>query len=497
VQSPPAGPGERFLRLFTDIRSGESATALLLMSNIFLILTAYSIMKVLREELVLAAGGVDARVVSAAAQALLLLGAVPLYGAIAARVPRRRLINIVTGFFVACLVAFYALRVLGVSVGIVFFIWLGIFNVMVIAQFWSFANDVYTADEGKRLFPLVAFGATSGAVVGAWLPSWLTSLVGLSQLLLIAAAMLIVGAVITNIADLRERRRTELQTAPVGTTGSLPAATAQLRMATGEFKVPTEDYQQATGSYAAIKRIRPEDLAREREAAPASTGSAFQLVFRNRYLLLIALLVLLLNWVNTTGENIVAAFVEQARLAAATEAAAEQVSVRFYSGYQTVVNLIGMVLQLFVVSRALKYLGIGRSLLVLPLIAFAAYGLIAFVPLLAAVRWAKTAENSTDYSLNNTARQALFLPTTREEKYKGKQAVDSFFQRAGDVMAAVMWFGGTKLVGLAFNQLALVNLVLIAGWLVVAVAIGRRYRKLVAMADTAVMRLLSRVHQRR
>jgi AAA family ATP:ADP antiporter len=120
-------------------------------------------------------------------------------------------------------------------------------------------------------------------------------------------------------------------------------------------------------------------------------------------------------------------------------------------------------------------------LLVLPIVSFAAYSIILFVPLLAAVRWAKTAENSTDYSLNNTVRQALFLPTTREEKYKAKQVVDSFSQRAGDVLAASTWLGGTLVLGLAYTQLAAVNLVLVIVWMVVAVLIGRRYRRLVAV----------------
>jgi AAA family ATP:ADP antiporter len=152
----------------------------------------------------------------------------------------------------------------------------------------------------------------------------------------------------------------------------------------------------------------------------------------------------------------------------------------FYSLYQGTVNLLGMLLQLFVVSRVIKYLKIPAALLILPIVSFAAYSLILFVPFLAAVRWAKTAENSTDYSLNNTVRHALFLPTTREEKYKGKQVVDSFSQRAGDVLAALTWLGGTALLGLGYTQLAAVNLLLVAVWIVVAVLIGRRYTRLAA-----------------
>ena len=476
-------PVERVLRLFTDIRAGEAPTALLLALNIFLIFVAYSIMKVLREALVLGESGVDAKAASAAAQAILLLGAVPLYGAIASRVPRRRLINVVTSFFIACIGMFYALRMAGLPTGIAFYIWLGIFNVMVVAQFWGFANDVYTTDEGKRLFPVVAFGATSGAVVGAWMPSLLT-FVGSNQLLIVAAALLLLSIVITNVVDARERRRTEAYLPDVNSTGTMPAATGQFRAATGQFKVPHEAYRRESGTFKAVSE-RPEPDADE---PPRSTAGAFQLVFRNRYLLLIALLVMFLNWVNTSGENIVGAFFLDAanRAIESGEAGAldsvDLLADRF-SSYQGTVNILAMLLQLFVVSRVIKYLGVSAALLVLPIISLAAYSFVLFVPLVAVVRWAKTAENSTDYSLNNTVRHALFLPTTREEKYKGKQAVDSFFQRAGDVLAAVTWFGGTMVLGFAYHQIALVNIAVVALWLVVAVLIGRRYRRLVAAAD--------------
>jgi AAA family ATP:ADP antiporter len=476
-------PLDRLLRLFTDVRAGESGTALLLTFNIFLIFVAYSIMKVLREGLVLVAGGVDAKAASAAAQAIVLLAVVPLYGALASRVPRRRLINIVTSIFIACLGVFYALRLLQISVGIVFYIWLGIFSVMVVAQFWGFANDVYTTDEGKRLFPIVMFGSSSGAVIGAWLPRFIQDWIGVSQLLLLAAALLMLSIAISNLIDARERRRTETHLPDVLTTGTMPAATGQFRAATGEFRVPQEKYRQESGTYRAVAEPPEEEAVDE---PPQSTGGAFQLVFRSRYLLLMAMLVLLLNWVNTGGENILAAFVRDTadRAVASGEAAgrtAEEIYNRFYSGYQGTVNAIGMLLQLFVVSRIIKYLNMPKAILILPLVAFVGYSVILFVPLLGAVRWAKTAENSTDYSLNNTVRQALFLPTTREEKYKAKQVVDSFSQRAGDVLAAVTWFGGTMALGLSYTELAAVNLVLIAVWLAIAVLIGRRYRRLEAV----------------
>jgi AAA family ATP:ADP antiporter len=144
------------------------------------------------------------------------------------------------------------------------------------------------------------------------------------------------------------------------------------------------------------------------------------------------------------------------------------------------VNIAGLLLQLFVVSRVLKYFGVGVAILILPLIALGGYLIAAFYPVLTMVRWAKTAENATDYSVQNTVRQVLFLPTTREQKYKAKQAIDTFFVRAGDVLSAVVVFAGTTWLTLSTKGFALFNVVLVIIWLAIAFLIGRHYRRLTA-----------------
>ncbi|HEX9580100.1 MAG TPA: MFS transporter [Gemmatimonadales bacterium] len=474
-------PLDRFLRLFSDVRAGESTTALLLMLNVFLILTAYYVMRVVREPLIVASGGAEVRSYSAAGQALVLLMVVPAYGWLASRVPRRRLINVVTGIFAACLVAFYAFARVGAPVGVVFFIWLGIFNVMMIAQFWAFANDVYTNDEGKRLFPIVGFGASSGAVLGAWLAGRLAGPVGIHQLLLVAAAILVLAAVVTNVLDARERRRTEASVPDVRSSGTLPAATGQVRSESGEFRVPTTEYAKESGHF---KTVRADQTEPEQEVG--STGGAFQLVLRNRYLLFIALMIVLLNWVNTNGEYILSkTVISVAERAAAADPSgavtAEALVLRFYSGFQSTVALAALLIQLFITSRVIRHFGVPASLLVLPLIAMAGYALMAFVPVLMAIRWAKTLENATDYSLQNTVRNVLFLPTTREEKYKAKQVTDGFAQRLGDVLQAATVFVGTSVLAIQARQFAVFNLVLVIVWLMIAVVVGRRYKRLVAV----------------
>jgi AAA family ATP:ADP antiporter len=356
---------------------------------------------------------------------------------------------------------------------------------MIVAQFWAFANDVYTEDEGKRLFPIVGFGASAGAVLGAWGAGRLIGPLGFYSPFVLGGLLLIAAAALTSIVDARERRRTEAGLPDPMTSGFLPAATGQYRSTGGEHRAvagsPT--YQHASGTFTTIRRGESAEDRERREIQ--STGSAFALVFRNRYLLLIALLVMILNWVNTNGQYILFATVENIAETAIAEGRAMGVTEReyiaaFYSGFLTIQNAAGLLIQLFLVSRILKYAGVRIALLILPLIALGGYTLLAFSALLPLIRAVKIAENSTDYSLNNTVRNVLFLPTTREEKYKAKQVTDGFAQRAGDVLNSVLIFVATGVLALGTRDLALVNLVLVVVWVVIAVLVGRRYDRLAA-----------------
>jgi AAA family ATP:ADP antiporter len=148
---------------------------------------------------------------------------------------------------------------------------------------------------------------------------------------------------------------------------------------------------------------------------------------------------------------------------------------QFYSDFFFLVNLLGLSLQLFVVARLLKYFGVKVGIMIMPLIALTGYAILALAPILALVRMVKIAENATDYSIQNTVRNVLFLPTTRDQKYKAKQAIDSFFWRAGDVMSAALVYAGTTALGFGVTGFASVNLVLAGVWLLLALAIGREY----------------------
>jgi AAA family ATP:ADP antiporter len=435
-------PLDRFLRVFTDVKVGEGVTALLLSLNIFLILMAYYVLKPVREALILGGGSAELKTYMSAAQVAVLAVVVPYYGRLVERMDRRRLINVVTLFFVACLVVFYVLGQMRVPLGMVFFLWIGIFNLMIVAQFWSFANDVYTKDQGERLFAIVGFGASLGAVFGSRFASRFIERLGVYELMLVGAVLLVAEMLLTNHIDRRETER-------------------------GSGRQKVDPAKAAVAAAVSEKQ--------EGELSP------FAMVFKTRYLLLMAFMLLFLNTVNTTGEYILGSIVREAaieRVGTGNPEGIETAIGSFYATYFSYVNILGLLLQLFVVSRVVKYLGVQVGVMILPVISLTAYSIITLFPLLRAVLAAKVAENSTDYSINNTIRNMLFLPCTRAQKYSAKQAIDSFFVRMGDVLSALIVFLGSSVFTLHPRGFAAINALMVAVWLFLAWRIGQQYKVL-------------------
>jgi ATP:ADP antiporter, AAA family len=427
-------PLEHVLSVFATVHEGEGLTAFLMMLNVFLLLTAYYIIKPVREALILGGAGAEIKSYAGAAQALLFVIIVPLYSAFASRTNRVRLINGVTAFFISNLVIFYVLGQLQFNLGVVFFLWVGLFNLMLVAQFWAFANDIYSEEQGKRLFAIIGIGSSVGAIVGARIAGSLFEPLGPYSMMLVAAGILAVCMILTTWINQRE-----------GASGPSRSEGAAQQM---------------------------------------GTSGGFRLVFRHRYLLLIAALVLLNNFVNTTGEFILGKAVAEHAKAATN---GETYIGEFYASFFFWVNLMGALLQMFAVSRIMKFAGIGPALLFMPAIAFGSYTLLAFAPILSIIRVAKIAENSTDYSLQNTARRALFLNTNREAKYKALSAIEGFFWRAGDALSGLLVFVGTRL---AFNtsNFAIANTISVLVWVAVAFAIiqlRKRHNSKVEILATA------------
>jgi AAA family ATP:ADP antiporter len=467
---------ERLLGMFAEVRPGEGIDALLLFANIFLILTAYYILKVVREALTIGGvqlfglGGDEIKAYLPAVMMLLLMVVVPLYASLASAVSRIRLINTTTLFVMVTLGLFWlwgSLQGVGTAIGLSYYIYLGIVNVFLIAQFWSFANDVYTEAQGKRLFAIIAIGQSLGAVLGPRIAAYGTERV--FALLIVSAGIFGVCMVLYNVVHRRQSAQDHL----AGVKGG--------------------------------------------GGKPLEKGGGFQLVFSSRYLLFIALMILVTNVVNTTGEYILSnaakthaeqtiVVLDAAGLSSAGEKAQEllrrgqesdpetarvtaeaaqlrlersQEIGRFYGEFFFWVNLVGVLTQMFLVSRIIKFFGVRAALFALPLIAFGGYAAIALTGAIGVLRVAKTAENSVDYSLQNTVKQALFLPTTREEKYKAKAAIDTFFVRLGDTAAAAFVFVGLNLLDFGVTTFAWLNVGLVGFWVALNIGIAREHKKLV------------------
>ena len=430
---------ERFLKLFTDVRPGEGPTALLMFVNVFLILCAYYFIKPLREGWIAISdisglSKMEVKAYTSFGQSLLLIPVVALYGSLSSRVSRSALITGASLFCLSNLVIFWALQP-GVffeylpASGIAFYLWVGMFSVFVVAQFWTFAADIYTDERGKRLLPMIAIGATAGAAAGSGIADRLVEwgVVATDQLLLAATVPLGASIAITRYVDAHSRRQ--------------------------------------SGGAAERKPSKPK--AAQKDGLAALLGHPF--------LLVTAALTLLFSWVNTNGENLLFKVVQQfLAQQAAHGGVTHQTAVleftregttAFYTNFYFWVNGIALLLQAFVCSRLLRFGGFGAILLILPVISLLSYSAMALVPVLAVVRVMKIAENSVDYSIHNTARHVLWLPVSSSLKFKGKPAIDTFVVRFGDGFAALTVLIGERLLHLSTQGFAVINVVLVVLWL--------------------------------
>lgn len=423
---------DRASRLVSDVRSGEALTALLFASSLFVGLFAYYVLKTVREPLILVTGGAEVKTYATAIQALFLMGLIPLYGAVADRVSRRALILGAQLVFLASLEGFAWLSAGQVPyLGVVFYVWLGVYVLTSITQLWSLANDVYGTEEGMRLFPLVAIGGPLGAAAGALFAARVfEGASAISTLIHLSAGLLLLQSVLLWLVLAR------------------PEATR-----------PTPKLEGRGG---------------------------FALVLGDPYLRWVALLVVLLNFVNGTGEFLLSrAMLDEAAsaftAAGASGAAIGEASFRetflrsAYGDFYFAVNVASVLAQALVVSRLVRLMGIRGALFALPIVALLTYGLAAIGVSFVVFRALKLTENATDYSAQNTGKALLWLPTSRDAKYKAKQVVDAYFMRVGDVLAAGLVFVAAMISAVSPRLVALANALLSALALLAAWKVAKGY----------------------
>ena len=471
MQPPIAEPEEhqtglaRILHSIAPVRRNEVLTVVLLSLNVFVLLTCYYVLKVVREPLILLGGGAELKAYASAGQTLLLLGIVPAFGWLSGRVSRIRLMTTMQIIFIGCLVGFYVLAKAEAPIGLAFYLWLGIFNALVVSNFWSYANDLFTETEGKRLFGVIGIGASIGAILGAFVPSALESVLGFDGLMMFAIVGLGASIVLYQFVEKREGHKKD--------------------------------------------KVAAEKAAKS--DAPQDKSGGFGLVMRDKYLRILAFMLLTATVINTSGEYVIGKMAsERSEIYAAhvVDHAPEDapaparpavkpdpkdphtIAIKkaqgeylndFYSSYYTIVNIVSFLLQSLIVARLLTTFGIRKSLFIMPVIVLGGWAALILFTTMTTVRIEKTAENSLDYSLHNTLRQALFLPTSPEAKFKAKAAIDTFFFRMGDVVAGIgIVFLFVEVFGLGVKAFAALNVVLGVIWLFLAARAGKMNEELVA-----------------
>jgi ATP:ADP antiporter, AAA family len=427
------------LQRLVDVREHETAALLWSCAYFFFVLSAYYILRPIRDEMGVA-GGVEnlAWLFTGTLLGMLLLH--PLFAWLVARLPRRRFIPLTYRFFILNLVGFFVVFQLvdaqhTVWVGRVFFIWLSIFNLFVVSVFWSFMTDLYRPAQSKRLFGMVAIGGTLGAILGSSITSALVATLGPVTLLLVSALLLEIAARAARALERHEQ------------------------LLAREAHEETPDAAAPRGA---------------QHGAQIIGGGMFEgvrHVLRSPYLLGIAALMLLFTIASTF------LYFQQAAIVASAFEGDPQGRTRMFANIDLLVNILTLPTQLFLTGRLLRWLGVGAALALLPLISLIGFGILATAPVLAVLVVFQVLRRAGNFAIQRPAREVLYTVLPRSDKYKAKNFNDTFVYRAGDQLGA--WsYTFMAWLGLGLSGLALAMVPLSAAWLALALWLGRRHRVL-------------------
>src|SRR3982751_2693644 len=378
----------------------------------FCLLASYYILRPLRDEMGVA-GGVRNLQWLFTGTFLAMLAAVPLYGALVARLPRRRFIPFVYHFFVANLAIFWLLLALGIertTVARVFFIWISVFNLFAVSVFWSFMADLYNSEQAKRLYGFIAAGGSAGALAGPAITIGLAQAIGVVNLIVVAAVLLEVAVLCAS-------------------------------------------------------RLEVKDQAPKKEKIGGSAIDGLRMVVRSPYIAGIAL------WVATL--SIVATFLyfEQAQIVADTSSD-PAVRTRIFATVDLAVGLLTLGVQFVATGKLIERFGVGPALALLPLVFAAGFVALAAAPVLTVVIAFQALQRTANFAVSNPAREALFPVLHRDEKYKAKNVIDTVVPRGADAVGG--WLvTGLRLIGMEARSLALAAATLSVAMIVLSVALGR------------------------
>jgi len=407
----------------------ERSAALWSFAYFFTLLAGYYVLRPLRDEMGIA-GGVKNLAWLFTATFLTLIVAQPFYGALVARLPRARFIPVVYHFFAANLVLFWLLLTFHAGTAMVarvFYVWLAVFSLFAIAVFWSFMADIFTADQGKRLFGFIGAGGTAGALLGPVITIGLSVPFGPVNLL-IPAVILLEAAVFCVW-------RLELAT-----------TTHESRHA--------EPLRLGGSAFAALPEL-----------------------VRSPYLLGIA------AWISLQSFCATILYFQQIHLVAAgIHGAGAQT--RIFASIDLAVNLLTLATQIFATGQLLKRFGTGLTAAALPAIYIVGFLAVFAAPTLSVVLVVQVAQRWFHFSVATPARQVFYTVLGREEKYKAKNLIDVVVYRGSDALYGWV-YDSLQALGLKIGAIALVLVPVAAIWVVVSAALGRAQERRAERINTA------------
>jgi len=422
----------RWLARVVSVRPGEVRALGWSFAYFFCLLAGYYVLRPLRDEMGIA-GGVRNLPWLFTATFFVMLAVVPVFGAVVARLPRRRFIPLVYHFFVANIAIFWILLTFDIGklhVARVFFVWISVFNLFAVSVFWSFMADLFASEQGKRLFGFIAAGGSAGALLGPTLTVGLAVPLGPVNLLIVAALLL------------------------------EAAVLCALRLE------------------AAASRLQSESRA-SAAAAPAGTPDAaglgggwlagIAMVLRSPYLAGIALWVALLSLAGTF------LYFQQANIvAAASDDPA--VRTRIFATIDLAIGILTIIVQCIVTGRLITRFGAGPAAAFLPLVFGLGFLALWLTPMLWIVIAFQAAQRAANFAISNPAREVLFTVLDREEKYKAKNVIDIVVFRGGDAVSGWL-FAALRSAGLELGAISLATVPVTAAWLALALALGRMQEK--------------------
>ena len=395
----------------------ERAAALWSFAYFFALLASYYVLRPLRDQMGIA-GGVKTLPWLFTATFVTLLVAQPIYGALVARLPRTRFIPIVYHFFAFNLALFWLFLTMGLAttlVARVFFVWVSVFNLFAVAVFWSFMADLFTSEQGKRLFGFIGAGGTAGALLGPVIT------IGLSV--------------------------------PLGPANLLIAAIVFLELAV----FCSHRLERAAAAH-------PGSRARERRVGGGAFAALPELV-RSPYLLGVA------AWVSLLSFGATILYFSQANIVSATVHGAGA-QTRIVASVDLAVSVLTILTQVFATGRVLKRFGVGLAAAALPIVYVVGFSIMAVMPVLTVVLVFQVAQRWMNFAIANPARQVFFTVVARGEKYKAKNLIDVVVYRGSDALYGWV-FDSLEVLGLKLAGIALWSLPVVAGWLVLSLALGR------------------------